>query len=300
METFILIMLMMFCGYLFKRFNIFPAQTPQVLNLFIIYVSLPAMVLLYVPKITFSSEMLIPIMISWVTLICGAITIYILSKIFNWDKKTTGVLLLVGVLGNTSFLGIPIVSYYFGVTALPYVMIYDQLGSFLALSTYGAIIVAIYSSDDRIYIKHIIKKVITFPPFIALIIAFFLQGIEFNTGILNNLELLANTLVPIALISVGYSLQLKVPKDEFSAFSMGLITKLILIPIYAFIIVYIFSLEGLAVDVSILESAMGPMITAGILATNAGFSARLSSSIIGYGILLSFITTAGVVFILGV
>ena len=290
---------MMLCGYLFKRFHIFPTQTPQVLNLFIVYISLPAMVLLYVPKIIFSSEMLIPIVISWMTLLFGALTVYLLSKIFHWENKVTGVILLVGVLGNTSFLGIPIVSYYFGLLALPYVMIYDQLGSFLALSTYGAVIVAIYASSKKVNARHVAKKIITFPPFIALGIAFALHGIVFSDGILNSLDLLAHTLVPMALVSVGYSLQLKIPRDELSAFVIGLITKLVLIPIYAFSIVYLFGLESLAADISILESAMGPMITAGILATSAGFSARLSSSIIGYGVLLSFATTAIVSFLLG-
>ncbi len=281
----------MFAGYLFKRYNIFPEQTPQVLNLYIVYISLPAMVLLEVPRIIFSNDIFIPIVIPFVVTILGAITIYIFSLVFKWADKTTGVLLLVGVLGNTSFLGIPIVNYYLGQEALPYVMIYDQLGTFLLLNTYGAIIVAIYSSDGQLHIKHIVKKIFTFPPFVALLIAFILHGIDFGLSVVNILGTLSNTLVPVALISVGYSLQLKIPKEDFSAFSLGLITKLILIPIYAFIVVYIFSLEGLAVDVSILESAMGPMITAGIVASMAGFSQRLSSSIIGYGVLLSFITT---------
>ncbi len=282
----------MFAGYLFRRFSIFPEQTPQVLNLFIIYVSLPAMVLLEVPRIKFSSEMLVPILLPWAVTILGAITIYILSLLFRWSRETTGALLLVGVLGNTSFLGIPIVGYYFGASAMPYVIIYDQLGTFLALSTYGAVVIALYSTESRVNPAHIIKKIFTFPPFIALIIAFMLQGISFAEYITDMLSITANTLVPIALISVGYSLQLKIPREHISAFSMGLVTKLLILPIYAFSIIHIFSLDGLAAKVSVLESAMGPMITAGIVASLAGFSARLSSSIIGYGVLLSFFTTA--------
>lgn len=291
METFIFILFLMFVGYLFNKYHIFPEQTPQVLNLFIVYVSLPAMVLLEVPRIIFSNDIFILIAIPFSVTIMGAFTIYVLSKLFNWNDKTTGVLLLVGVLGNTSFLGIPIVRYYLGTEALPYVMIYDQLGTFLLLNTYGAIVVAIYSSDGELKTKHILKKIFTFPPFVALIIAFILHGIQFSLGTINILETLSNTLVPVALISVGYSLQLKIPKEDFSAFSFGLITKLVLIPLYAFIIIYSFSFEGLAIDVSILESAMGPMITAGVVASMAGFSQRLSSSIIGYGVLLSLITT---------
>ncbi len=292
MEAFIFISLLMLAGYSFNKFNIFPKETPNVLNKYIVYVSLPAMVLLYVPQINFSGDIFVPITISWIVTLCGALTIYILSKILNWHRDTTGTLMLVAVLGNTSFLGIPIVNYYYGANALPYVMIYDQLGSFLALSTYGAVVVAIYSQTQSLNVTHILKKVITFPPFVALIIAFLLHGIEFSQVSIKILTQLANTLVPIALISVGFSLQLKIPKEDIWAFVLGLSTKLIIIPIFAIIFVSLFGYEGLVANVSILEAGMGPMITAGILASMSGFSKRLSSSIVGYGVILSFFTTA--------
>ena len=40
---------------------------------------------------------------------------------------------------------------------------------------------------------------------------------------------------------------------------------------------------------------MAPMITAGAIASMAGLAPRLSSAIVGYGILISFLTT-GVLF----
>jgi len=282
----------MLLGYLFKKFEIFPKETPTVLNLFIIYVSLPAIVLLEVPKIVFSSAILIPVFIAWMVTLLGALTIIVFSKIFKWDRNITGALLLVGVLGNTSFIGIPIVSYYYGSEALPYVMIYDQLGTFLSLSTYGAVVVAIYSGDGSVKTKDIVKKIFTFPPFLSLLVAFGLHGMVFHEEILNILSTLGNTLIPVALISVGYSLQLKIDKKDMIPFMFGLSTKLVFIPLFALILVYIFGFKGLVSDISIMESAMGPMITAGVVASMAGLSPKLSSSIVGYGVILSIFTTA--------
>jgi predicted permease len=291
-EIFFLIILLMSLGYLFNKFSIFPKETPNVLNLFIIYISLPAMVLLYIPQIEITKDIFSLVFIPFVVTFLGASTIIVLSKFFSWGKKTVGVLLLVGVLGNTSFLGIPIVEYYLGTKALPYVIIYDQLGTFLLLNTYGAIVIAVYSNDDKINKKIIIKKIFTFPPFVALIVAFMFHDLGFDEKALNILNILANTLVPVALISVGYSLQLKIPREDLSAFFVALLTKLIFIPIFAFLVVSMLKIDGLVRDVSILESAMAPMITAGALASMAGFSSRLSSSIVAYGILISFATTA--------
>jgi len=297
MATFILILCLMLLGYTFRKTQLFPKQTSDVLNLFVIYISLPAIILLEVPKIEFSSDVMVPIIIPWITTFLGALTILFFSKIFQLDKNTTGALLLVGILGNTSFLGIPVGSHYYGVQAIPYVMIYDQLGSFLLLSTYGAFVVAFYSDNSHIKVNasHIILKILKFPPFIALMAAFFLRGIEFNADLVNALNTLGNTLIPMALISVGFSLQLKLSRDEIKPFLIGLGTKLIIVPIYAFILVYFFGFEGLATDVSILESAMGPMITAGVVASMAGFAPKLTAAIVGYGILFSIVTTAIVV-----
>jgi len=284
----------MLLGFTLKKSKIFPEQTSQVLNLFIIYISLPAIIINEVPKITFSSEILIPVFIAWTTTILGAISILILSKIFNWNRNTTGALLLVGVLGNTSFIGIPMVSHYFGTEGLPYVIIYDQIGTFLALSTYGAVVIAIYSDNDgaKVSVQEIFKKIFKFPPFISLMIAFALNGVEFEAAISNALSTLGNTLIPLALISVGYNLQLKIPKKDMSPFLLGIANKLILLPIFAFIIVYFFGFEGFITDVSLLESAMGPMITAGVVASMAGLAPKLVSSILGYGIFISIVTIA--------
>ncbi|MGK0256132.1 MAG: putative permease, partial [Arcobacteraceae bacterium] len=49
MSTFIFILFLMLLGYLFRISKIFPENTNQVLNFFVIYVSLPAIILLEVP-----------------------------------------------------------------------------------------------------------------------------------------------------------------------------------------------------------------------------------------------------------
>jgi len=292
MGTFIFILFLMFLGYSLKRFKILPEQTSQVLNLFIIYISLPAIIINEVPKIAFNSEILIPVFIAWSTTILGAISILLMSKFFKWTRNTTGALLLVAVLGNTSFIGIPMVSHFYGVEGLPYVIIYDQIGTFLALSTYGAVVIAIYSDNDgaKVSVQSVLEKIFKFPPFISLLIAFALNGIEFHPDISKSLSTLGNTLIPLALVSVGFNLQLKIPKKDMTPFLFGITNKLIFLPIFAFIIVYIFGLKGFITDVSVLESAMGPMITAGVVATMAGLAPKLVSSILGYGIFISIIT----------
>ncbi|MCV6606928.1 MAG: AEC family transporter, partial [Campylobacterales bacterium] len=248
------------------------------------------------PKLSLSMEMIIPVVVFWVVMIVTALTILQLSKIFGFSKEVTGALLLVGVLPNSSFLGIPIVDAYYGQEALGYVIVYDQLGSFLALATYGTFIASLYSQKVEIDRKVIIKKILTFPPFIALIVALFFIGMDFPKTVDSVLESLASTIVPIALVAVGIQLKLKLPKDDIKPFFLALLMKLFFAPFIAFGVCYIFGWDDLAGKVSILEAGMSPMITAGVVASMAGLAPRLSAAIVGYGAIISLFTTGIVYF----
>lgn len=291
MESFFLIFLTIFIGFCFNKFNVFPHESATILNKFVIFISLPALILLQIPKLTLSFDILIPIIISWSIIISSAFIIFFLSKLLNFSREITGALMLVAVLTNSSFFGIPIIEAFYGVDALPYIMVYDQLGIFLALATYGTFVAAYYSAKSKITISMITYKVLTFPPFIALCISLFFIGTKFPSSIESILISLSATVVPVALVAVGLQLEFKLPKHDLVPLSIALTVKLIIAPIVAIIICMIFSWDNLASKVSILEAAMAPMITAGAMASAAGLAPRLSSAIIGYGAIISFFTT---------
>jgi len=295
MENFALILLAILIGYVISRLNIFSKDAPTILNQFVIYISLPAMILLQVPKLSFSIDMVIPIVIAWGVMSISAILILLLSRFFSFSREITGCLMLVSILTNSSFLGIPIINAYMGESALAYVLVYDQLGTFIALATYGTFIASYYSNKTQLTFKIITLKVFTFPPVIALITSLFLMGVEFNPIISKVLNSFANTIVPVALVAVGLQLKLKISKEDLKPFSVALSVKLIIAPIIAIGICSLFNWNNQASIVSIMEAGMAPMITAGAIASMAGLAPRLSSVIVGYGILISFITT-GILF----
>lgn len=292
MENFLLIGFAIVIGYVLQKLKIFPSETPNILNKFIIYISLPAIILLQVPKLQFSFDILIPAIIAWIVMGVSALLVIFFSKLLNWSKNVTGGLLLVAILTNSSIMGIPIINAYLGEEALPYVLIYDQLGTFIALAVYGAFITAFYSSNTNLSFKLIVVKIITFPSFLALLFALLFLGQTFHPMITSILTTFANTLIPVALVAVGLQLQFKLPRDDIKPLSIALIIKLILAPLIAYITIILFGWNNLAGQVSIFEAGMAPMITAGAMASMAGLAPRLSIAIVGYGILFSFLTTA--------
>lgn len=292
MENFILITLAISLGYIFNQLRVFPDEAANILNKFVIFVSLPAMILLQIPKLTLSMDILIPVIIAWVVMTVTALLTLFIAKRFHFSKEVTGALMLVAVLTNSSFMGIPVINAYLGDEALPFILVYDQMGTFLALATYGIFVAAYYSNQSEITVRTMAVRILTFPPFVSLMIALFFIGTPFPETISKVLLMLANTIVPVALVAVGLQLQLKLPGHELQPFGMALFIKLIIAPMIALTLVAMTGWSNLAASVSVMEAGMAPMVTAGAMASMSGLAPRLSSAIVGYGILLSFFTTA--------
>ena len=291
MSNFILIIVYLIIGYSIKNIAMLPANLAKYLNKFVIYFSLPSMILLQIPKLDFSSEAFIPIFIAWLVMMLSAILVYVTAKFLHFSKEITGSLMLVAVLTNSSFVGLPLISAYLGTEALPYIIIYDQLGTFLALATYGTVVTAYYSSKSEVNFKMIVYKILLFPPFVALILAMFLIDVDFIPIVEKSLQLCSETIIPFALVAVGLQMQFQLPKEEVKPFTIALVLKLIIAPMIALFICYIFAWEGLVAQVAIMEAGMAPMITAAAMASHTGLAPRLSNAIVGYGILISFVTT---------
>ena len=291
MQNFLITLTLLLIGMVLKRIAIFPKETGNALNLIVIYISLPALILLKIPELVFSKELLVPAIMPWGMLIFSAALILILSKSLKWDRSTTGCLLLLVPLGNTSFLGIPMTRAFFGEQAVPYALLYDQLGSFLALATYGSLVLAFYGTgESKPTTKKVLKKVFSFPPFIALVLAFSLKSFSYPPIALNLLEMLADILIPLVMIAVGFQLTLQLDKNLISQLSVGLAIKLIAAPLAALLFTRMIGLGGELVQVSILEAGMPPMVSAGALAILDDLSPPLAAALVGIGIIVSFVT----------
>jgi len=204
-------------------------------------------------------------------------------------------MLIVVPLGNTSFVGFPMVEAFFGPEGIPYALLYDQLGSFFILSIYATIIAAIYSHEPGTEAKRpsagaIALRIAKFPPFVALVIALLMRGIEYPEVMSQFIDSLAITLVPVIMVAVGFQLKFRLPQEDRGPLYWALGLKLIATPVIALAVLYGFGLEQLAVQVTIMEAAMPAMISAGALAIMAGLAPTLSAAIVGYGVLLCFIT----------
>ncbi len=291
MDNFVLILAYLIIGVLLRRLPAMPQSSGIALNMYVLYVALPALILKNVPQLQFSAELLIPAVTPWFLLLVVVATVLLLSKWLNWPREITGALLIVLPLGNTSFLGFPMTAALFGDAAMPYAVVYDQIGSFIALASYVTIIAALYSpTAAKPTFKGIAVKIITFPSFIALALGLLLRGYDYPPIITQLIDNLAATLVPVVMVAVGFALTIKFSKSEVVPLLSALGIKLLMMPLLAAALWLTLGYSGVAVNISIFQAAMPPMISAGAIAIMAGLAPRLVSGIIGLGILLGLLT----------
>ena len=112
------------------------------------------------------------------------------------------------------------------------------------------------------------------------------------------LKTLADAMLPLVMLAVGLSIQLKLPREELPALGYGLLLKLLVLPALALPLGLAFGLDGAALQVNVLESAMPTMITAAALAMMQGLAPRLAAALVAYGIVLSLVTLPGWVWLL--
>lgn len=289
-DAFALIFSMLALGLLFQRLRVFPDSAAEVLNKVVLYVCLPAAVLRYAPRLELGPEVLAVAAVPWV--LVGA-TVLAVSGVTRWlglRRDERAVLLLCVALGNTSFLGYPLVRALLGEHALPYAVIYDQFGAFLILSTFGLYVLARYGGDAEPTPRDMLRRVATFPPFLAMVFGLTLMPAEPPSWIDGGLQRLADALLPLVVLAIGLGLKLKLPRDELRPLAAGLALKLAVMPAVALGLAALLRLDGVQHDTVVLESAMPPMVTAAALAISHRLAPGLASALVGYGILLSLAT----------
>lgn len=295
MDALLLILAYLAIGLGLKRLHLMPVNTGQVLNQYVINVAVPAMILLHLPKLELNTDVLLPALMPWLLYPLAVGLILLAARAFNWSRELTGAMLIVVPLGNTSFLGFPMVETFFGAAGLPYAVIYDQVGSFIALAFIASTFAAVYGNQQEGSqapqgVLTIAKKLLTFPPVVALFIALLFGQTEYPRVIQPLVENLAATLVPVVMIAVGFQLHFRIPREDLFPFGFAMVLKLVLMPLIAYGVIRGLGADGLAAQVTVLEASMPFMISAGAIAIGAGLKPRFVASLVGYGVLFGLVT----------
>ncbi len=290
MSAFALVCICLALGMLVARWTKMPSGAPAAINFWVLNVALPALVLVQVPRLQLDASLLFAALAPWSVFLGSAVLFALLGRRLGWTAGTIGALTLTCGLGNTAYLGIPLVEALRGRQALGPAIIADQMGSFLALSTVGVAAAAYYSGTTA-KASDLARRVLLFPSFVALVVAVLVRAAGgWPAWCVDVLSRIGDTLTPLALFSVGLQFRFGDLAHHAPRVAAGLSWKLLLAPLLVCALGWLFRVHGLVLTVAVLQCAMAPMITAGILAEQHGLNPPLANAVVGIGILLSLAT----------
>jgi malate permease and related proteins len=274
-----------------RRAAFLPEGTARVLDTVVVRLSLPALILTAIAEVPLGAEVLIPVAAAWGTLVLLAAVVWGVARLLRLDPVTRGTLLVVVPLGNTSFLGFPAVEALLGAGHLGYAAVYDQLGSFLGLATWAVIVASRHSPrDGGLSLRGRVQRIVAFPPFIALVVALVTRPVGLPGPVLEVAGTLGATVTPLAMLAVGLRLDLAAAAHKPAALAGGLALRMVLAPALVWAVALAVGGQGAVWETTVLQAAMPPMVTAAVIAADAGLDDRLAAALAGVGVLVAMAT----------
>lgn len=290
MSAMLLLFVCLILGTLVARFAKPPAGIVPGINWWVLNVALPALVLELIPKVKFDPQLWFPVAAMWLTFGGAWLLFGLLGPRLGWSRQRTGALILVCGLGNTAYMGYPMVQALHGKAGLALAVVADQIGTFPVLASAGIVVASLYSGRTP-RLGPIARRIVTFPAFVALV-AGIVAGLRGGWPVVLEgvFAPVGATLTPLALFSVGLQFKFHPGQRQLGAAGWGLGWKLLLAPLACWAMGKAAGVGGLVLTVGVLQAAMAPMVSAAILADEYELEPTLANTVLGAGIVLSLLT----------
>jgi predicted permease len=267
-------------GKLLKHFSVFQKEQERVLINYVMYFALPILAFKAGHQIKLGLEVIKISSLAWASIVLCMLVAYIVARLFKLSNKDLRTFLLVSSFGNTAFLGYPYAFSYFGQEGLQIAIIYDNLGSFLMVSFLGVMVAS--GKPD-------LKEVLLFPPFLGLVFGFVFKGIPLHPSLEEALNFVAYSTLPVILFALGLSINLSSIRDHLKLSLLAIFIKVSVSVLAVYLVGRFMELSPVAFKVSLLESAMPPMMFSAVLALRYNLNPNLAFASVGLGMILSFL-----------
>jgi predicted permease len=288
-------------GYIFAKVSGRGKVVNKHLTTFLVNLLIP--ILFFYTFLTAASDSLldIPLIVTLVLLVhlLGPALMYIRLWKRNIDDATKGVLYICVTFNNALFIPLPLVLMFIGTPGLPIVIIFS-LTQMILLATLGSFLGAVFGSKTSQWQK-IAKDALTFPPFIAAIVALFLFVLQIKLvgDVATALSFVGPLTTYLALVSVGIGVGVRFSLVEVKAALEVVSIRQILVPLIMIPIIILSGLSHLPSSIIILEALMPPAVLTVVYATSFELDAEKAATIVTVGTLLLLPIVPFIPFLLG-
>jgi len=262
------------------------------LNRVLIFFFIPLLTIVNIPKLQLNLELIWLSISPFLVFIFGFMMFEILAKARNIKQETKQVLILTGGISSTSFVGFPIFEFLYGDLGLSYGILMSVGGTILVFNTLGIGLLFRYS-DSTVSIGMLLKKILTFFPFVIFLISLLLNfySFQFSPLVEDVLIVLAKPFSFLALLAIGMQIDFTSFRNNYFPLLCGQIYKLIMAPLIICLLgLLFFPMNSLVFKISILGAGIGSMNAISIMTAEKKLNPELAIAMPAIGIPLSFFT----------
>lgn len=218
-------------GVALRASGLLKAEDSRTINAIIVYVGLPALIFRTIQPARLGWDLAIVAAIAWIAGLVGFGLAFLVARALRLSRPAAGGLMLTSALGNTGYIGYPIALGLLGSTGLVRAVFYDVFGTVALLLTVGILVASAYGSSAEK--PRLIREFLTFPPFIAVLVALALRPVPVPIVVSDWLDLLAKLVVPLIMISLGVSLRVRLVGRYLVPLTAVSAIKLVALPLVA-------------------------------------------------------------------
>lgn len=284
-------------GWIIQRKKLLESEFSKGLSTFILYVSLPALIIKsmnykFDPELMKNSMILLVSGILFYPIAYGVSKL--VAKILNTKEPQLGVFEFMMIFGNVGFMGYPVVKILFGDLGVFYAAMFNFSFN-LYIWTLGIYLIR-KGEGHKLSLKSLVN-----PGTVSLAIGFllFLTSIQVPVVIAKVLESVGNTTTPLSMIVIG--MLLGSGKDgnwiKSSRLWLASITRLLAIPIMSWGILYFMPFPQIVKTIIVILTGMPTAAMCAIFANKYESDYQLASRGVMMTTLLSMITIPILIYI---
>ncbi|MDM9379156.1 AEC family transporter [Chlorogloeopsis sp. ULAP01] len=272
-----------------------PATIPTHLGQFLFWVGVPLSIVTFLQKADLSGQIWIAPLIAHLAILLGAFLAWIGVK---WQalfvktipqQATQASIILAAMVGNTGYLGYPVILTVVDTQYFAWALFYDLLGTTLGAYGLGVALAARFSSG--VYnARQILKAILINPALWSFGFGLLLRQVTIPASIGLCLETLAWTAVALSLLLIGMRLSKLNSWHSLPQAGFGLGIKMLLVPLILASTLPLFGITGAAARVIVLQMAMPPAFATLIIAETFNLDRNLAVTALAVGTMVLLVT----------
>ncbi|MEM8808325.1 MAG: AEC family transporter [Cyanobacteria bacterium P01_G01_bin.38] len=209
-------------------------QVPAYLGRFLFYVGVPLSIVSFVYRTELSGAVLVAPLVAWAAMLFALMLAWGIVKRQAWPSATRGSFLLTAMLGNTGYLGFPVVLLLpkLGPRYLGWALFYDMLGTLFGAYFLGVVLAASFSRRrDHRSGGWLFRQVVLNPSLWAFGVGLLLKGWVLPPWVVDGLVAIAWTMITLSLVLMGIRLQQLSAWHHLTRVAVPVGIKILLLPL---------------------------------------------------------------------